>query len=328
MNRITAIVVSYNEKDYIRRAIDSIIVQSTSDFEIEIIIGDDGSSDGSIELIRQIEEQWSVDAVTISHFVMQRPDSAEKVMPSFRVSSIIKKALSLATGNYCVILSADDVFCDNAKFRNAIGFLAAHGDYYSYISGFRYTDSPIEHIPDVINPLIFWGHLDYYHISCFVFRKMDPDLLLDRFCDDTGMVYSILKQGKCKADTNVTFEYTQRNESIVHSSSKCELLIIEAMILQDILNDRHPRFGFRFATKSRKFEFIRDLFSCRNLLRDDKHSHYLSDCSKYKNDIVGRLADTSSIKNRLWSLFFYLGVAFDHYAISILWRLVRLFRKR
>lgn len=325
MSKITAIVISYNEKNYIRRAIDSITSQSAD--EIEIIIGDDGSSDGSIELISQIESQLTDSGISVSHFVMQRPKPSEKTVPSFRVSSIIKKALSMATGEYCAILSADDVFCDNSKFSDAVSFLDAHKDYSSYVSGFRYTNSPEEHIPEVINTFLFWGHFDYYHISCFVFRKFDPELLLDRFSDDTGLVYTILKQGKCKDDSKVTFEYTQRDESIMHSSTQCELLIIEAMILQDVLNDKSPRFGFRFATKSREFGHIRDLYANRHLIKDGCYSHYLENSGKYSNNIAGRLADTTGINNRLWSWLFYLGMAFDHYVISVLWRIARIFRK-
>ena len=40
--------MSYNEKEYLEEAIQSCLCQDVSDFEI--IIGDDGSSDGSIEL--------------------------------------------------------------------------------------------------------------------------------------------------------------------------------------------------------------------------------------------------------------------------------------
>ncbi len=328
MNKVTAILISYNERDYIMRAIDSVIAQSSDGIEIEIIIGDDGSDDGSIELIKQIEDTWSVTNSTITHFVMERPDPSERVIPVLRVSSILKKALSMASGDYCVILSADDVFCGNNKFSNAVRFLNEHDDYYSYVTGFRYTDDKIDHIPDVINSFYFWGHFEYFHISCFVFRKIDTSLLLDRICDDTILVYTVLKQGKCKSDTEVTFEYTQRDGSIVHSMDECVILIIEAMMIQDILNDRNPKCGFRFATKSREFAFLRKLYSQRNLLHDEKYAHYLSICSQYKHNIVGRFADTTGIINSIWSAYFYFGAAFDHYVISILWRIVRIFRKK
>ena len=182
-------------------------------------------------------------------------------------------------------------------------------------------------IPDSYSSFMFWAHLDYFHISCFVFRKIDPLLLLDRYCDVTGMVYSILKQGKCKSDNKMTFEYCYRDDSISNSSSRCELLINEVMIIQDILNDHSRVFGFRFASKSREFWAVKELYAFRNLLNDERYSHYLLNCSEYKNDLVGRIADYSSLKNRLWFILFYINIIFDHYFISVLWRIIRLFRK-
>lgn len=328
MSKITAIVISYNEKGFIRRAIESVVSQITDSIEIEILIADDGSYDGSVELIEQIEVEMSSDNISIDHFVMPRQDNNHKCIPSLRVSNLVKHALSIASGDYCVILSADDSFCDNTKFSTAMKFLDEHSDYYSYVTGFRYADNKKESIPDFSSSFMFWAHMDFFHISCFIFRMTDPRFLLDRFCDDTGMVYSILKSGKCKADNMISFEYFQRVDSIQNSAAKIELLITEAMIVQDILNDKQPRFGFKFATKSREFAFIKELYSCRNQLKDERYSHLLSNCRKYKNDIVGRIADYKSFSNRLWFCFFYSGVAFDHYYISMLWRLIRLFRKK
>lgn len=327
MSKITAIVISYNEKDYLRRAVDSVIAQITDSIEIEILIGDDGSCDGSLELIDQIEEEYSSDKISISHFVMSRDTESDNVLPSVRVSNLIKTALSNATGDYCVILSADDCFCDKTMFGSAMSFLDEHSDYFSCVYGFRYVENNKVKIPDFSSAFMFWAHMDYFHVSCFIFRRIEPDLLLDRYCDDTGMVYSILKQGKCKADQKIAFEYYKREESLYNSSTKCELLIIETMIVQDILNDRHPVFKFKFASKSREFGFIKELYACRHLLKDERYSHYLLNCSKYSNDIVGCLADFSGFKNRLWFFVFYSGAAFDHYFISVVWRLVRLFRK-
>ena len=47
---LTIILVSYNEKEYIRQALDSCLgALLFLDEKYEIIIGDDGSDDGSIE---------------------------------------------------------------------------------------------------------------------------------------------------------------------------------------------------------------------------------------------------------------------------------------
>ena len=48
--KLTVIVLTYNHESFIRQTLESIICQKTN-FEIEIIISDDGSSDKTIEII-------------------------------------------------------------------------------------------------------------------------------------------------------------------------------------------------------------------------------------------------------------------------------------
>lgn len=49
--RVSMLIISYNEKEYLSQAVNSALMQSYANKEI--IIGDDGSKDGSIELIEQ-----------------------------------------------------------------------------------------------------------------------------------------------------------------------------------------------------------------------------------------------------------------------------------
>ena len=49
--KVSFICASYNYKDYISETIESVIAQDNSDWEL--IVFDDGSTDGSCELIEQ-----------------------------------------------------------------------------------------------------------------------------------------------------------------------------------------------------------------------------------------------------------------------------------
>ena len=330
MTKISTIIISYNEKEYFLRAFESVLAQAKEGIEIEIIIGDDGSNDGSIELIKQLEKDDRIlnsqGAITLQYFIQERPPASEKIIPSLRVSANINKGLEMATGDYCVILSADDKFCDDTKYQTAINFLNDHRDYASYLSGYRATGmESYEKVPTVISSFFFWAHMDYFHISCYVFRRFDPSLLPARFSDDTGIQYSILRLGKCKGDKSITFEYEQRVASIMHSSTPCKLSIIEGMLYQDILNCRSINAKWRLGTRARLYKKIRDLYSYRNQIHKDEFKHFLENSKKYPNNILDHL---TTKRGRMVFRMILLRMAFDHYLVGGIWRICKIVERK
>lgn len=72
----------------------------------EIIIGDDGSTEESIEVINNFSEKYPD---KINYFIMERDKNITPV-PYFRVSIIFFKAFQMAEGEYLTFLSGDDFF--------------------------------------------------------------------------------------------------------------------------------------------------------------------------------------------------------------------------
>ena len=50
--KVSVLIISYNEKEYLSQAVNSALMQNYANKEI--IIGDDGSEDGSVGLIEQL----------------------------------------------------------------------------------------------------------------------------------------------------------------------------------------------------------------------------------------------------------------------------------
>ena len=114
--KFSFIIISYNEKEYLTQAIESCLKQKLRDFEI--IIGDDGSSDGSLELIEKYAAKYPG---VIRYFVSERTGVCTKdVIASLRVSAVITRALEMAAGEYCIILSGDDYFYENSFLNDAV----------------------------------------------------------------------------------------------------------------------------------------------------------------------------------------------------------------
>ena len=56
--KLSMCIVTYNQKKYLRECLDSVINQ-TVDFEYEIIVGDDASSDGTSDLIMDYYREYA-----------------------------------------------------------------------------------------------------------------------------------------------------------------------------------------------------------------------------------------------------------------------------
>jgi len=92
--RITIITVVYNGAAYLEDAISSVISQSSG--HLEYVVIDGGSQDGSVDIIRQYEDQIDI--------WISEPDDG--------IYDAMNKGIRLATGDVIGILNSDDVLND------------------------------------------------------------------------------------------------------------------------------------------------------------------------------------------------------------------------
>lgn len=109
---ITVILTVYNEEILIKRAINSILTQSLSDFEVLVI--DDGSNDNTPSVLSE----------------MARSDSRVRYILGDRIgrARALKLACEEAKGEYIANLDADDVAYPN-RLQLQSKFLDSHSDY-------------------------------------------------------------------------------------------------------------------------------------------------------------------------------------------------------
>jgi glycosyltransferase involved in cell wall biosynthesis len=118
MARISVVIPSYNHEKFIAEAIQSVVDQTYQDFEI--IIVDDGSTDGSIEQIRKFSDP------RIKLILHKKNRGAAVAM---------RTALERAKGEYIAVLSSDDMFLPD-KLEKQVKFLDENPQYgavFSYV---------------------------------------------------------------------------------------------------------------------------------------------------------------------------------------------------
>jgi len=299
--KLSLIVISYNEAQYLPQALDSCLSRQIGDYEI--IIGDDGSSDGSIDLIQGYAEKYPD---RIRWFVMDRSDAIPgKVIPSLRASNVLRRALGMAKGDYCLILSGDDYLYTGSFLQDGITFLDAHPAYSAYIGGFEkvWEDRPAEVFRSCYPPMLYWSG-GYIHLTAFLFRKraFDEGAFLTRFCDDTGVHYALAVSGKWKYASQTVFAYRQRSGSIMHEADPAELAVSELMIFQDVL----CRKTLYLASLARFANPLIYLYKHRSRLGDTKYQKYLENCRQYGHNVLQALSEYDSMPGhkrlglRLW----------------------------
>lgn len=107
--KISVILPVYNGQDHLTEAIDSVLSQSFSDFEL--IIVNDGSTDGSAAIIEELDDS------RIRFF--QKSNKG--------LAATLNRAISLARGEYIARQDQDDV-CLPSRFERQVAFLDANPD--------------------------------------------------------------------------------------------------------------------------------------------------------------------------------------------------------
>ena len=118
---VTVIVMTYNQKQYIRQAIDSILRQKTT-FDFNIFVHDDCSDDGTQEILQEYRDRYPK-KIYVYHQEKRRflDDGFNMMIFNYVVPKI--------HSNYVAYCDGDDYWCDDNKLQKQYDFLQQNPDY-------------------------------------------------------------------------------------------------------------------------------------------------------------------------------------------------------
>ena len=111
--------ITYNHKNYIRDAIEGFLMQKTT-FEIEILIHDDASTDGTDEIIRDYESKFPE---------IIKPLYEEENQWSLGRKGSIVFNIPRARGKYIALCEGDDYWTDPFKLQKQVDFLERNSNH-------------------------------------------------------------------------------------------------------------------------------------------------------------------------------------------------------
>lgn len=116
--QVSVACVVYNQEKYIKDCLDSLVCQIT-DFDYEIIVHDDASTDATPDIIRQYEKKYPK---------LIKPVYEEENLYSKDPGKLRDLVYSKMTGKYFAFVEGDDYWCDNRKLQKQFDALERHKD--------------------------------------------------------------------------------------------------------------------------------------------------------------------------------------------------------
>lgn len=114
--KVSACIITYNQQDYIRHCLDGAVNQ-VLDYDYEIVIGDDCSTDSTFQICQEYADKY--------------PD---KIRLLFRdknkgMAGNWVDTIQNCQGKYIALCEGDDYWTDNDKLQKQVDFLEANPDY-------------------------------------------------------------------------------------------------------------------------------------------------------------------------------------------------------
>ena len=133
--RVSVVIPSYNHAEFVGQAIESVLAQSFDDFEL--IITDDGSTDGSAEIIRGYTDP----RIDFEAFGANRG-----------ASETVNRCIARAAGEYVALLGSDDYFLPGKHVRQ-VAILDAAPALAGVFGLVEFVDDDGAAIPAHLNPI-------------------------------------------------------------------------------------------------------------------------------------------------------------------------------
>lgn len=113
---LSILCITYNHEKYISKAIKSFLEQETS-FDFEIVIGEDCSTDNTLEVILEFQK---------NHSKIIKIIKSEK---NIGVTKNFRRTLAACRGKYIALCEGDDYWDDPKKIQTQVSFLESNPEY-------------------------------------------------------------------------------------------------------------------------------------------------------------------------------------------------------
>ncbi len=117
--KVSIYCLVYNHEKYVRSALEGFVNQKT-DFEYEVFVHDDASTDDSAKIIAEYAKKYPE---------IIKPIYQKENQYSQGIRIVSKYICPVVTGEYIAVCEGDDYWVDSSKLQRQVDFLDSHLDY-------------------------------------------------------------------------------------------------------------------------------------------------------------------------------------------------------
>lgn len=142
--KLSVCILTFNQVNFVKQCLDSILMQRV-EFKYEIIVGDDGSTDGTKSILLDYQRKYP------HIFFLLLNDTNQGISVNY------KNVLSRCSGEYVALCEGDDYWTDPLKLQKQVDFLESHMDY-GFVGAYnqllfpdnKFIDDPYQYLPEPI----------------------------------------------------------------------------------------------------------------------------------------------------------------------------------
>ncbi len=116
MITVSIAILTYNHSNFVEKTLDGILAQKT-DFNIEVVIGDDASTDDTQKILKKYQDQYP------GKFNVFCREKNIGMLPNFI------DVLNSCNGKYIAFCEGDDFWVDSLKLQKQVDFLEQNSSY-------------------------------------------------------------------------------------------------------------------------------------------------------------------------------------------------------
>lgn len=235
--RVSVCIQTYQHVFFIEKCLESILSQETN-FDFEILLGDDLSNDGTRELCIAYAEKYPE---KIRLFLHHRENNIEiDGCPTGRFNFLYN--LQVARGEFIAICEGDDFWSDKHKLQKQVDFLDANKDYLMVSGGFisRQLNTGIEKVHLLEEEELYDKTDEGFDIDLERFYKywavktltllirkesLDINVFFKyKYASDIHLNYHLLKKGKAFYMKQIFGVYNITGKGVATSKSNDQML--------------------------------------------------------------------------------------------------------